>query len=192
MKAFLKTAIFAALLALALAPWTAQGQGKPVTWPAGLAPTPAKGETLAAWLPDELPSLEIYAEQADYQTFIPFFLEDTLQGYPGLKSRAKGHNGHIVVGDAAVRTATLARLRTVRVQPAPPWGHDCAQLTNHFGLWLLGDADMLVLHDPVDFLQRAKADWQSQACLKVGGQSQWLRISNADMWHALQPVWAHR
>lgn len=172
MKTFRKTAAFLALCALM--PWAAQAK------------------TLADHLPKEIASLEIYAEPGAYQTPFPFYIED-VNGFKGLKSRVAGRGGHIVVDDAAVRAETLDRLRAVRVKPVAKEKRsgDCAHFTNPFGVWMLGDA-MLVLNDPVEYLYDAAEDDPGLACLAVGGKSNWLDISRADLWRALRPLWRER
>ncbi|MDO5091695.1 MAG: hypothetical protein Q4D61_09120 [Cardiobacteriaceae bacterium] len=158
-----------------------------------VVPWAARAETLADHLPEEVASLEIYAEPGAYHTPFPFYVED-VNGFKGLKSRVAGGDGHIVVTDAAVRAETLARLRAVRLKAVAKERHrgDCAHFSNPLGAWLLGDDAMLVLNDPVEYLDDAAEGDLGLACLAVGGQSHWFDISRADLWQALRPLWRER
>lgn len=154
-----------------------------------LTPWTAHSETLAPLLPDHVPSLEIYAAGGHFQTYAPYRIDD-VNGIPGLKSMAGGGMlvRHITVQDAALRNATLARLRAVRMQPVEPKiSHEtCQYRANPFGAWILGEQTMLVLWQPVDFL---KLGGNSTACLQVGNKTHWFEVSDAEIWQTLQPLW---
>lgn len=154
-----------------------------------LTPWTARSETLAPLLPDHIPNLEIYAAADFFDTPIEYHIEDH-RGFPGLKSRASGDGlvRHITVQDAALRDATLARLRAVRIQPAESKiSHTtCQYRANPLGAWMLGGQTMLVLWQPVDFL---KLGGNSTACLQVGDKAHWFQVSDAEIWQALQPLW---
>ncbi|MDO4694983.1 MAG: hypothetical protein Q4A62_10290 [Eikenella sp.] len=153
-----------------------------------LVPWTARSETLASVLPDHLPSLEIYAAADFFHTPFPYYLEDR-NGFPGLKSRAgRVLVRHITVQDAALRDATLARLRAVPIQPLGRQSPNlpCTERSNPFGAWMLGNKAMLVLWQPVDAL---KLSGNSQACLQVGDKAHWFQASDTEIWQTLQPLW---
>ncbi|QMT41017.1 hypothetical protein [Neisseria shayeganii] len=154
-----------------------------------LIPWTAHSETLAPLLPDHIASLEIYAAGGNFQTYAPYRIDD-VNGIPGLKSMAGGGVlvRHITIQDAALRDATLARLRAVRIQPVESKiGYEkCQYRANPLGAWMLGGQTMLVLWQPVDFL---KLGGNSTACLQVGDKAHWFQVSDAEIWQALQPLW---
>lgn len=153
-----------------------------------LMPWTVRSETLASLLPDHLASLEVYAAGGYFQTYAPYRIDD-VNGIPGLKSMTGGLVRHIAVEDAALRDATLARLRAVRIQPVESKMSyaKCQYRSNPFGAWMLGDQTMLVLWRPVDAL---KLGGNSQACLQVGDKAHWFQVSDAEIWQAMQPLWA--
>lgn len=173
MKTSRKTTVCLAMLALAAC--TARTETLPGQ----------RTETLGDHLPQDVPSLDIYAARGVFMAAVPYS-PTALIDHPFTE--------HVAVTDAALRAKTLERLRAVRVtrdltiqdkegRPLP-----CTYPGNSFGLWLLGDTTMLVLSLPLSELKTAKKDDYSSACLQIGDTSHWFNLSDADVWRAMKPL----